>query len=448
MKKALLLSVVASSMIMAGGDIAPVEPVVEAPIVEVYGWEFYGQAVAYMQTKDNWGIGSDDLFSGDSTAGEIGLQLGATNKDVLWGIGAGVELSVAEDGKSSGFSNSNFGLQSDAGITQAYLTYGIGNTSLKIGRQLLPKALSPFAFTEGWQMFKNSFDAALVVNTDITDTVLVYAFVNKANRSVGDISDFTHISAAGTVAKDGVHMVTAANKSIENLALTGTWYYAPGMNIAGDVNILWADAKYNFGENMYGLVLGLQGGIVSPEDNTIFGVLDDTTAFGAKIGGNFEYFDASIAFSSVDDGTVNIENLGTNIKTPLYTQLILNQNVIKRDSDTVVVKAGIKGLGGKFGIAYNYSDLGDTALTTVFGRPSVREGNLAVSTNGSGVYQELDLTYKTKITENTTLFAGYVYQTEDRDDVEIVRAGEGIVGYIKGFDQDQNFVRFWARYNF
>ncbi len=32
MKKTLLLSVVASTMIMAGGDIAPVEPVVEAPV--------------------------------------------------------------------------------------------------------------------------------------------------------------------------------------------------------------------------------------------------------------------------------------------------------------------------------------------------------------------------------------------------------------------------------
>ena len=37
MKKTLLLSVVASTMIMAGGDIAPVEPVVEAPAV-VSGW--------------------------------------------------------------------------------------------------------------------------------------------------------------------------------------------------------------------------------------------------------------------------------------------------------------------------------------------------------------------------------------------------------------------------
>ena len=251
-------------------------------------------------------------------------------------------------------------------------------------------------------------------------------------------------------------MLTAQNKSIDKLTLTGTWYMAPDMVVGvADANVLWADAKYGFGEDMYGLVLGVQGGIVMTDEPLIdLGEgnslqINDTTAWGAKIGGNFDLFDASIAYSSVDDGTVSIENFGTNVKTPLYTQMIFNQNTIKRDSDTVVVRAGIKGLGGKFGIAYNYSDLGDTALSSVFAPASKAFGTAAaVSTNGSGVYQEIDLTYKMKITENTTLFAGYVYQDEDRDDVEIVRAGEGIVGYVKGFDQDQNFVRFWARYNF
>ncbi|MDQ1325057.1 MAG: hypothetical protein QG564_181, partial [Campylobacterota bacterium] len=37
MKKTLLLSVVASTMIMAGGDIAPVEPAVETPAPAVSG---------------------------------------------------------------------------------------------------------------------------------------------------------------------------------------------------------------------------------------------------------------------------------------------------------------------------------------------------------------------------------------------------------------------------
>jgi hypothetical protein len=62
MKKTLLLSVVASTMIMAGGDITPVEPVVEAPVAPVAkatsGWDFKGQAAAYTQTLDQFGEGS------------------------------------------------------------------------------------------------------------------------------------------------------------------------------------------------------------------------------------------------------------------------------------------------------------------------------------------------------------------------------------------------------
>jgi len=455
MKKALLLSVVASTMIMAGGDIAPVEPVVVAE--EVSGWDFSGQAVLYYQTRDVWGNGSlfeqGNLADGGNRVGNsiasAGIQLSAVNKDLFYGIGAGAELSglgalgldneivngvVQSAADRSGGDN---GLD-DAEITQLYLTYGIGNTSLKVGRQLLPKALSPFAFSEGWSVFKNTFEAALIVNTDITDTVLVGAYVYRSN-SIFNLGEWSDISAVGgaAAAEDGVWMLTAANKSIENLTLTGTWYFASDMVVgAADANVLWGDAKYGFGENMYGLVLGVQGGAVLTDEPLIGGAgglqIQDTTAFGAKIGGNFEYFDASIAYSSVDDGTVNIENFGTNVKTPLYTQLIFNQNTIKRDSDTIVVRAGIKGLGGKFGIAYNYSDLGNTAL------PSVTGLNF-----GSGEYSELDLTYKVKVLDDsTTLFAGYVYQNDQRD-AKVVNGLD-----IAATDFDQNMLRFWARYNF
>jgi len=455
MKKALLLSVVASTMIMAGGDIAPVEPVVVAE--EVSGWDFSGQAVLYYQTRDVWGNGSlfeqGNLADGGNRVGNsiasAGIQLSAVNKDLFYGIGAGAELSglgalgldneivngvVQSAADRSGGDN---GLD-DAEITQLYLTYGAGNTSLKVGRQLLPKALSPFAFSEGWSVFKNTFEAALIVNTDITDTVLVGAYVYRSN-SIFNLGEWSDISAVGgaAAAEDGVWMLTAANKSIENLTLTGTWYFASDMVVgAADANVLWGDAKYGFGENMYGLVLGVQGGAVLTDEPLIGGAgglqIQDTTAFGAKIGGNFEYFDASIAYSSVDDGTVNIENFGTNVKTPLYTQLIFNQNTIKRDSDTIVVRAGIKGLGGKFGIAYNYSDLGNTAL------PSVTGLNF-----GSGEYSELDLTYKVKVLDDsTTLFAGYVYQNDQRD-AKVVNGLD-----IAATDFDQNMLRFWARYNF
>ncbi len=418
MKKTLLLSVVASTLIMAGGDIEPVA----VPVVEevVSGWDFSGQAVLYYQTSDDKGDGS--LFDEDDSIGNTGFQLRAVNKDVAYGIGAGIELSglaqfpFGTDGSHDGVAQSATWSYSSAGwISQAYLTYGFGNTSIKVGRQELPKALSPFAFSEAWNVFKNTFDAALIVNTDITDTTLVGAYVRGANNSNYALHNFRSIHSAYEHAEDGVYMLTAQNKSVENLTLTGTWYYAPDMVGGTDnVNILWGDAKYNAGA----FNIAVQGGMIMSDP------LDDidaeTTAFGAKIGAKFNIVNVSVAYSSVDDGAVPLHNLGTRIKTPLYTQMIANQNFIKSDSDTFVVRASVKALGGNIGAAYNYSDVGNNA--------GAFTSNQVVP---AGDYTEFDLTYKTKVfNDSTTLFAGYVYQDHDV------------------WDDNNNILRFWGRYNF
>ena len=421
MKKTLLLSVVASTMIMAGGDIAPVEPVVDSNTTEVSAtnsnWDFKGQAVVYYQTADNWGNGS--VFDqGPAAENEgwskaaAGIQLAAVNKNLLGPIGAGFELSGLssvglENDVVSGLVQSATGDLTGAAITQAYLTAGLGNTSLKVGRQTLPKSLSPFAFSEGWNVFKNTFEAALLVNSDLPDTTLVYAYVTRSNHSIKPLSDFAKINDNG----DMVHMVTAQNKSIAGLTLTGTWYLAPDMISNGnDVNVLWGDAKYTMGDYS----IALQGGQVSPDS------ADDTTAYGAKIGAKFGMFDASLAYSSVDDGTVDIVNFGTGVKSPLYTQAILNQNTLRRDADTFKLALGAKALGGKFTGVYINSDLGDTANASVFGNQG-----------GAGTYQEIELIYKTKITDNTTLFTAYINQNDDRQ-----------------ADDSQNFFRVWGKYNF
>ena len=411
MKKTLLLSVVASTMIMAGGDIAPVEPVVETPAPVATGWDFSGQGVVYYQTRDSQ---ANDLFKQKASRANVGLQFRAVNKDLIGGLGMGLELSGLgtlglEKDVVSGVMQTGDDSLNSAAFTQAYLTYGFGNTSIKLGRQQLPKALSPFAFSEGWNVFKNTFGAALVVNTDITDTTLVYAWVKDANMNgvhglvggvgtghVVNLGDFNQLNGS-----DGVHMLTAQNKSVENLTLTGSYYYAPNMIGADDLHILWADAKYNAGS----FNVALQGGTVKSD------ALNDTVAFGAKAGGNFGMFDASVAYSHVDDGDAGVFNVG-GLKTPLYTQMILNQCAIKSDNDTVVVRAGTKALGGKIGLAYGYT------------KNNVTDGK---------DYKELDLTYKTKVfNDSTTVFAGYVYTQQD-----------GVNG-----DDAQNLIRVWGRYNF
>jgi len=198
-------------------------------------------------------------------------------------------------------------------------------------------------------------------------------------------------------------MITAQNKSIENLTLTGSWYYGADMTGIDDVNILWGDATYaaeNF--TIAGQIGTVMGDFVAVNAN-------DTVAWGIKAAGNISMFDLSLAYTGVDDGDAGVFNVG-GVKTPLYTQMILNQGHIKRDNDTIVARAGVKALGGKFGLAYDYTT-----------------DNSALEND----YQELDLTYKTKVfNDTTTLFAAYIYQDSDLA------------------ADSTNVLRFWGRYNF
>jgi len=419
MKKTLLLSVVASTMIMAGGDIAPVEPVVETPAVAVAsGWDFSGQAVVYYQTRDN---ATYDLFEQEASAADAGLQLRAVNKDVFAGVGMGFEVNGLstlnlENGVVSnvmqgvgnaaalGTGNDIDDVTDGGWISQAYLTYGLGNTSFKFGRQELPKALSPFAFSEGWNVFKNTFDAALIVNTDITDTTLVYAFVYGANHNGfgagNDLSDFNKLNN-----HDGIHMLTAQNKSIDGLTLTGSWYYAKDGAVTDDINILWGDAKFAISDYS----IALQGGTIMSD-----ALADDAVAFGAKVGANFGMFNASLAYSSTDENAAFAQVGG--VKTPLYTQMILNQGVIRTDADYIKATVGAKVLGGKLGVAYGYA---------------VNHADDIAGGADNNPY-ELDVTYKTKVlNDSTTLFAGYVLTDPDLQNVE-----------------KDNMIRVWGRYNF
>jgi len=435
MKKTLLISVVASTMIMAGGDIAPVEPAVvvpapvavaaPAPVVACSdGWTYKGQAVAYYQTSSNSRNGAPGLqqhdpmaleneFDDANSAATAGLSLKAENKNLFYGVGVGAKLVGLgtlglENDVVNGVMQSADGKLNGGALTELYLTYGIDNTNLKVGRQELPQALSPFAFTETWNVFANTFAAALLVNTDLPQTTLVGAYVTRANNHQ-NLADFNELNDS-----DGVYMLTAQNKSIDGLTLTGTGYFVNGMGAADDVKVGWGDAAYALPVAGYSVNLGLQGGIVNSA------LVNDTSAYGLKAGTKIGMFDAAAAYSSVNDGSVPIHNLGTGIKTPLYTQMILNQNFIKQDSDTTMLSLGVSALGGRFGLDGEMSNVG-----------------IGNTSTGETDYKEVDLSYKTKV-GCVDLFAAYVWQ--DIDYNAVTNTGR--------IDYTNDTVRVWGRYNF
>ena len=72
---------------------------------------------------------------------------------------------------------------------------------------------------------------------------------------------------------EGAFMLTAQNKSVEGLTLTGTFYSAADVPAAGDTTIVWGDAKFKISD----FTVALQGGQIDPDN------LEATTAFGAKL---------------------------------------------------------------------------------------------------------------------------------------------------------------------
>jgi len=384
-----------------------------------------GQAVVYYQTVENGG--ESDLFAQDSSAANAGLQLNA-NADLGNGFGLGLQgtaLSTLglEDNLVNKVMQIGGGDISHAtdhfAFTKAYLTKQVGNTTLKMGRQELPKSLSPLAFSENWNVFKNTFDAIVAVNTDIANTTLVGAYVDRSNNH-NDLGTFDNLTAAGGVARpgNGAYMLTAQNKSLQDITLTGSYYsiisgadgatYTTKDNagkdvvnpaIAPHVDALWLDVK---AANLGPVSLALQGGQLKPDG------LEDTTVYGAKVSGKANNVDLALAYSSVDDGTLSVQNVGTGVKTPLYTQMIVNQGHIARDADTVTLKAAMPLAAGKLIAQYG--------LTT---------DNSAAGND----YNELDLIYKFKAL-GTNMLAAYVRADAD-----------------KAADP-ANIIRVWTRYNF
>jgi len=228
---------------------------------------------------------------------------------------------------------------------------------------------------------------------------LVGAFVSRTNGNglANDMSTYSDL--ANGVAEKGAYMLTAANKSLANTPITVSYYQLPST----DLKAVWADVKAN---NLGPVNVALQGGSIM---NGATGG-EDTTAVGVKVTGKASNVDLSLAYSTVNDGDIPIHNVGTGIKTPLYTQMILNQKAIKKDADTVLLKAAMPLATGK--------------LIAQYGMTSADAKNI----NGDNDYNELDVIYKFKAL-GTDMLAAYVMTDLDGDD--------------KG-----NIVRVWTRYNF
>jgi hypothetical protein len=312
MKKGLLLSIVASTMIFAGGDIAPVEPAAAAPAADCS--DFYGQVGMYYQSEakgEDQDVFSDDATNNFSLTATIGVE-----KSIMGGLGFAAEVSgwstvgleaggsLNEDG-SGHIDGARVGDSEGGALTQLYLTGSFNNTAIKAGRFALPASLSPLTWTDSTAGVKEyTFEGVLVANTDLADTTVygVYAknTMNKNSRTVIGQDDL------------GLFALGFVNKSVENTKITAVGYYVPDAITADDA-VYAAFATVN--TKMADYKLDVQAGYVGGDTgaSTIFKLNagdDATFAVGARISGTFGAVSASLAGSYVNDGDFKLGPVG------------------------------------------------------------------------------------------------------------------------------------------
>lgn len=304
-----------------------------------------GQAVVYTQTLSDLASGSPSLGSAEASRANFGVQVNI-DADLGNGYALGTQLThLSTAGLSGNFVDNTMQGTADVMVTKVNLAKKIGNTTIKVGRQELPKSLSPLAFSEGWNVFKNTFDAALVINSDLPSTTVILAAVDTSNGigTSGLYSDFTtrgSLQTSGTATTTtGALMATVQTTLVPMATITGSFYKLGDLTHAtlGNVDAAsayWVDTKVANKSLPMGLKVAFQYGSIIPDNST----LNATTALGAKVGLSVAGANICLLYSSVDDGTVGMTNTGTGAKTPLYTQMILNQSAIDHDSDTIAAK--------------------------------------------------------------------------------------------------------------
>lgn len=159
---------------------------------------------------------------------------------------------------------------SGAVLSEAYVTYTLGKTTAKIGRQFIA---SPLVASSGSRMFKEAFQAAVLINTDLPDTTLVAGYSDKMQGEHRIMTEVwlvliqrcqalkeavfygagTSRGSAGSPAGasnvfgfDGAYTAAAINKSITNLTLIGQYLFVndvEGTN-GGDANVFYAEGNY------------------------------------------------------------------------------------------------------------------------------------------------------------------------------------------------------------
>ncbi len=396
-----MLSVIASTMMMAGGTIVPVEPVVEEVVVEEESTgKVSGQFRAFYIDRTYSGSLENNRNS-LAVGGWIGYETATWN-----GLSAGAKFYAVEgisihDGplSSANYDPSLYGDNfTDYGfIGEAYLNYAMGNTSIKIGRQ---KLNTPLAGADDARMLPNLFEAAVLHNNDIEDTTLVLGHITRETVGTfgnvygapsqlslqsgyglgykqgtnGNFADMGVIALGEGTDTVGVTVGAAIYKGIEGMNLQAWNYYAHDI-----MNAVYLQADYGWGCLLSdGVKMKASGQYIGQSEvgDALAGDVD-ANYWAAKLSTNVGALSAYVAYSQTSDSDA-ASNGGIMSPwggMPAFTQGMVTRHQFFADTSATKVAATYKlndltGLNLKASAYYVSFDVGsantyksDTAWT-------------------------------------------------------------------------------------
>ncbi len=289
-----------------------------------------GELKAWYFDRDTDDKNDGTLAKGDADIFSTGIMLSYVT-DTLYGLSLGTTFQ----GNYAPFANSDaknlYGTDmygSGAVLSEAYVTYTLGKTTAKVGRQFLA---SPLVSSSSSRMIKEAFQAAVLINTDIPNTTLVAGYSDKFqgrtsdyDRSV-DGSDSqmpsfkkeavfygagtsrgtaSSAGASNVFGFDGAYTAAVINKSITNVTLTGQYLFVndvEGTN-GGDANVFYAEGNYALPLSSMKLLLDATYRGSRTSNATFDSFHAEGDMYQGRVGfSELAGFKASFAYSTVSD---------------------------------------------------------------------------------------------------------------------------------------------------
>ena len=217
-------------------------------------------------------------------------------------------------------------------MSESYLGYKINNTDIKIGRQHIA---TPLVLNSGSRLIKESFEAYMISNTDISNTKIVAGYITKHQRRTeggGVVGEFDNQDT-----QDGISTLYVKNNSVENLTLQAQYANIAKVDNSGidDKTLLYVEAAYKLSPVTIAVqAYNTDNGAATASDGELYGV---------KISGKVAGVTLTAGFTTTDDEATVLRGVGQGAyKTFAGGPISSGGSAYNADTDSYQVTAAYK----------------------------------------------------------------------------------------------------------